>query len=64
MHPLVIWVVSTSNGDDDHSIPNLGDMALAADAVVVIHAGETRLEEKGDGVCRRTPFMVTRSDQG
>lgn len=44
--------------------PNLGDMALAADAVVVIHAGETRLEEKGDGVCRRTPFMVTEVIKG
>ncbi len=38
---------------------NLGDMALAADAVVVVRAGETRLEEKGNGLCRRTPFLVT-----
>lgn len=37
---------------------NLGDMALAADAVVVVQAGATRLEPKGDALCRRTPFQV------
>ncbi len=57
-----------------HSVPlrattiipftNLGEMALAADAVVVVHAGETRLEEKGDAVCRRTPFTVTEVIKG
>ncbi len=37
---------------------NLGDMAQASDAVVVVRAGETRLEEKGNAICRRTPFQV------
>ncbi len=43
---------------------HLGDMALAADAVVVVRAGETRLEEKGPGVCRRTPFQMVEVIKG
>lgn len=43
---------------------NLGDMALAADAVVVVQAGATRLEAKGDALCRRTPFQVVEVIKG